>query len=168
MNLLFFPKNHIYQNLRYTSHGSLLLCRKVCETLPKGRLLHSSVYSPYQAHLQVRMYPSYQDFFIHVVVFHRWSLFLLERNMWRSECWWLCRDTAEVPEVMALVWQQVVEAGLADRQLFIHCLSDTGVMCYQGLDIALARQVRNNLSHCEVIPVQSFRSRIRPQLPGLG
>jgi hypothetical protein len=42
---------------------------------------------------------------------------------------------------MELVWQQVEEAGLADRQLFIHCLSDTGVMCYQGLDIALARQV---------------------------
>lgn len=50
------------------------------------------------------------------------------------------RDTTEVPEVMGLVWQQIEEAGLADRQLFIHCLSDTGVMCYQGLDIALARQ----------------------------
>jgi len=50
------------------------------------------------------------------------------------------RDTAEVPEVMTLVWEQVQEAGLSDRQLFIHCLSDTGVMCYQGLDIALARQ----------------------------
>ena len=53
----------------------------------------------------------------------------------------VCRDTAEVPEVMSLVWEQVQEAGLSDRQLFIHCLSDTGVMCYQGLDIALARQV---------------------------
>ena len=53
----------------------------------------------------------------------------------------MCRDTGEVPEVMSLVWQQLEEAGLADRHLFIQCLSDTGVMCYQGLDIALARQV---------------------------
>lgn len=50
------------------------------------------------------------------------------------------RDTTEVPELMWLVWQKLEEAQLADRQLFIHCLSDTGVMCYQGLDIALARQ----------------------------
>jgi hypothetical protein len=53
----------------------------------------------------------------------------------------MLRDTHEVPDVMELVWQQMEEAGLADRQLFIHCLSDTGVMCYQGLDIALDRQV---------------------------
>eukprot|EP00092_Neocalanus_flemingeri_P036765 GFUD01040025.1.p1 GENE.GFUD01040025.1~~GFUD01040025.1.p1 ORF type:complete len:379 (+),score=86.98 GFUD01040025.1:119-1255(+) len=46
------------------------------------------------------------------------------------------RDTDQIPELMSKVMDQMGQQGLLDRPMYIHCLSDTGVMCYQGLDIA--------------------------------
>jgi len=46
------------------------------------------------------------------------------------------QDTAEVPQVMGEVAQQLEELGVRERPLLVHCLSDTGAMCYQGLQLA--------------------------------
>jgi len=46
------------------------------------------------------------------------------------------KDTEEIPEVMAGVVDQLECVGVRERPLIIHCLSDTGAMCYQGLDLA--------------------------------
>lgn len=45
------------------------------------------------------------------------------------------RDSHQVPELMDRLAEQLGERGLLSRPLFIHCLSDTGVMCYQGLSL---------------------------------
>jgi len=50
------------------------------------------------------------------------------------------RDTAELPEVMSSVVSQLECVGVRERPLVVHCLSDTGAMCYQGLDLATAGQ----------------------------
>jgi len=46
------------------------------------------------------------------------------------------RVTEEVPEVMSEVVDQLEEVGIRERPLLVHCLSDTGIMCYQGLQLA--------------------------------
>ena len=43
------------------------------------------------------------------------------------------------------VLTQLEEYNILNRPVYIHCLCDTGVMCYQGLDIA-ARSTRRNLN----------------------
>ena len=45
-------------------------------------------------------------------------------------------DTSEVPEAMSSVLEQLEEVGVRERPVLIHCLSDTGAMCYQGLRLA--------------------------------
>ena len=46
-------------------------------------------------------------------------------------------DTEHIPDLMEnLVKQMTQKDLLVNRPLFIHCLSDTGSMCFQGLDIA--------------------------------
>ena len=44
-------------------------------------------------------------------------------------------NRVQVPELMDRLAEQLGERGLLSRPLFIHCLSDTGVMCYQGLSL---------------------------------
>jgi len=46
------------------------------------------------------------------------------------------RDTDQVPALMSRLMEQLEKKNLFNRPMFIHCLSDTGVMCYQGMDIA--------------------------------
>merc|ERR1711971_482618 len=46
------------------------------------------------------------------------------------------RVTEAVPEVMSEVVHQLEEVGVRERPLLVHCLSDTGIMCYQGLQLA--------------------------------
>ena len=49
------------------------------------------------------------------------------------------RDTEQIPSLMASVYSSTLSSrGLTNRPIFIHCLSDTGVMSYQGLSAALA------------------------------
>jgi len=45
----------------------------------------------------------------------------------------LFRDTAQIPELMTNILRQLEKVGIYDRQVYVHCLSDTGVMCYQGM-----------------------------------
>lgn len=51
----------------------------------------------------------------------------------------LFRDTEQIPDIMENILQQLDELDLLHHPFFIHCLCDTGVMCYQGLHIAMAR-----------------------------
>lgn len=46
------------------------------------------------------------------------------------------KDTEEIPEVMESLVKQLEKVGVRERPLVVHCLSDTGAMCYQGLQIA--------------------------------
>ena len=46
------------------------------------------------------------------------------------------RDTHQVPELMGKLIEQIGKGDLVGRPLYIHCLSDTGTMCYQGFNIA--------------------------------
>jgi len=46
------------------------------------------------------------------------------------------RETEQIPEVMSEMVDQLESVGVRERPLVIHCLSDTGAMCYQGLDLA--------------------------------
>ena len=46
------------------------------------------------------------------------------------------RDTAQIPHLMNNILTQLESAGLYNRQVYIHCLSDTGVMCYQGMMVS--------------------------------
>jgi len=46
------------------------------------------------------------------------------------------RDTHELPEVMSSVVSQLESVGVRERPVIVHCLSDTGAMCYQGLALA--------------------------------
>jgi len=55
----------------------------------------------------------------------------------------LFRDTDQIPELMDNVLTQMEEYNILERPVYIHCLCDTGVMCYQGLDIAAGRSERN-------------------------
>jgi len=57
----------------------------------------------------------------------------------------LFRDTDQIPDIMDNILTQLEEYNILNRQVYIHCLCDTGVMCYQGLDIA-ARRSRRNLN----------------------
>jgi len=57
----------------------------------------------------------------------------------------LFRDTEQIPELMDDVLTQLEEYNILDRPVYIHCLCDTGVMCYQGLDIT-ARNSGKNLN----------------------
>jgi hypothetical protein len=45
------------------------------------------------------------------------------------------RDTAQIPELMGNLLIQLEKVDIHDRPVYIHCLSDTGVMCYQGMDV---------------------------------
>ena len=45
------------------------------------------------------------------------------------------RDTAQTPEVMGNLLMQLEKVDIHERPVYIHCLSDTGVMCYQGMDV---------------------------------
>jgi len=51
----------------------------------------------------------------------------------------LFRDTQQIPDIMEHLLARLEELQLASNPTYIHCLCDTGVMCYQGLDIAMAR-----------------------------
>jgi len=57
------------------------------------------------------------------------------------------RQTEEVPEVMSEVVNQLEKAGIRERPLLVHCLSDTGVLCYQGLHVA----TQGKLNVCGVV-----------------
>jgi len=46
------------------------------------------------------------------------------------------RDTAQIPEVMGNLLMQLEKVDIYDRPVYVHCLSDTGVMCYQGMDVS--------------------------------
>ena len=43
------------------------------------------------------------------------------------------RHTEQVPELMMTVLEHLVKSGvsISERPVYVHCLSDTGVMCYQ-------------------------------------
>jgi len=45
-------------------------------------------------------------------------------------------DTEKIPEIMDSVLTELDSLGVRERPVVIHCLSDTGAMCYQGLDLA--------------------------------
>jgi len=47
------------------------------------------------------------------------------------------RDTAQIPELMGNLLMQLDKLDIYDRPVYVHCLSDTGVMCYQGMDVAI-------------------------------
>lgn len=51
------------------------------------------------------------------------------------------RDTAQIPEIMEQIYSQMKSPflSLSKRPIFLHCMSDTGVMCYQGLDHVLQK-----------------------------
>lgn len=51
----------------------------------------------------------------------------------------LFRDTDQIPDIMENVLHQIEDRGLTSHPVYIHCLCDTGVMCYQGLDIAMRK-----------------------------
>jgi len=55
----------------------------------------------------------------------------------------LFRDTDQIPDIMDNILQQLDAQHIQDRPVYIHCLCDTGVMCYQGLDIAAKRSNKN-------------------------
>jgi len=46
------------------------------------------------------------------------------------------RDTAQIPELMGNLLMQLDKVDIYDRPVYVHCLSDTGVMCYQGMDVS--------------------------------
>lgn len=37
---------------------------------------------------------------------------------------------------MENILRQLEKAGVYNRQVYVHCLSDTGVMCYQGMMVS--------------------------------
>lgn len=45
-------------------------------------------------------------------------------------------DTEQIPEIMSSVLTDLDSVGVRERPLVLHCLSDTGAMCYQGLDLS--------------------------------
>jgi len=45
-------------------------------------------------------------------------------------------DTERIPELMSNVLTDLDTVGVRERPVVVHCLSDTGIMCYQGMDIA--------------------------------
>ena len=45
------------------------------------------------------------------------------------------RDTAQIPHLMDCLLMQLEKVDIYDRPVYVHCLSDTGVMCYQGMDV---------------------------------
>lgn len=51
----------------------------------------------------------------------------------------LFRDTDQIPEIMEHVLVQLQEEGLNHHPVYIHCLCDTGVMCYQGKIMSCAK-----------------------------
>merc|ERR1739838_213152 len=55
----------------------------------------------------------------------------------------LFRDTEQIPDLMDIVLTQLEEYNILDRPVYIHCLCDTGVMCYQGLDLTARTTGRN-------------------------
>ena len=57
----------------------------------------------------------------------------------------LFRYTDQIPDVMDNVLDQLEEYNILNRPVYIHCLCDTGAMCYQGLDIS-AKSSRRNLN----------------------
>ena len=57
----------------------------------------------------------------------------------------LFRDTDQVPDIMDNVLTQLEQYNICNRPVYVHCLSDTGAMCYQGLDIA-AKRSRKDLN----------------------
>ena len=55
----------------------------------------------------------------------------------------LFRDTDQVPDINILT--QLDEYNICNRPVYVHCLSNTGVMCYQGLDV-VAKLSRKDLN----------------------
>jgi len=49
------------------------------------------------------------------------------------------RDTAQIPEVMGNLLMQLEKVDIYERPVYVHCLSDTGIMCYQGMDVVRRR-----------------------------
>jgi len=48
----------------------------------------------------------------------------------------IIRDTAQVPQLMDNILLQLEKLDIYNRPVYVHCLSDTGVMCYQGMEVA--------------------------------
>jgi len=56
--------------------------------------------------------------------------------------------TAEVPDLMSTYIEKVAETQrLSQRPILIHCMSDTGLMCYQGLTIAEEKKRKEGEHH---------------------
>ena len=53
----------------------------------------------------------------------------------------LFRDTAQIPELMGKLLQQLEDVNIYNRQVYVHCLSDTGVMCYQGIMVSKQKRI---------------------------
>ena len=52
------------------------------------------------------------------------------------------RDTAQVPRLMDHVLRRLEAVNIYQRPVYIHCLSDTGIMCYQGMMVSNAESSR--------------------------
>ena len=55
----------------------------------------------------------------------------------------LFRDTDQVPDIMDNILTQLDAYNICNRPVYVHCLSDTGVMCYQGLNVAAKRSEKD-------------------------
>lgn len=52
------------------------------------------------------------------------------------------RDTAQVPRLMDHVLRRLEAVNIYQRPVYVHCLSDTGIMCYQGMMVSNAESSR--------------------------
>lgn len=52
------------------------------------------------------------------------------------------RDTAQVPRLMDHVLRRLEAVNIYHRPVYVHCLSDTGIMCYQGMMVSNAESSR--------------------------
>ena len=52
------------------------------------------------------------------------------------------RDTAQVPRLMDHVLRRLEAVNIYQRPVYVHCLSDTGIMCYQGMMVSNSESSR--------------------------
>lgn len=55
---------------------------------------------------------------------------------------YLFRHTEHIPRLMDNILRQLEKVDIYNRQVYIHCLSDTGIMCYQGMMVSNQQSAR--------------------------
>ena len=79
----------------------------------------------------------------------------------------LFRDTDQIPEIMENVLYQLEEQNLTSHPVYIHCLCDTGVMCYQANILIMYSMSLLTVHGCQGLDIAMTKTGISMNIKGV-